>query len=110
MKISHLDASYIQNMKIKKNILVMRMYNWQLNPCEANGYLLTGHIKTFTKILLFPIVIAVSFFYCLYDGGLKEFPGMVREAFGDPPSCREYPNHWEDSRYARMKKIYEKGA
>ena len=110
MKISYLDAAYIQNLKIKKNIRTMRLFNWQLNPCEANGYLLTGHMKTSVKILFFPIVIIISFFYCLYDGGLKEFPGAVHNAFDDSLPCREYPNNYEDSRYARMKKIYEKRA
>jgi len=109
MKISYLDAAYIQNLKMKKNIHTARLFNWQLNSCEANGYLLTGHMKTSVKILLFPIVVIVSFFYCLYDGGLKEFSGMVRDAFDDSLPCREYPNDYQDSRYARMKKIYEKG-
>jgi hypothetical protein len=110
MKISYLDAAYIQNLKIKKNILSMRLFNWQLNSCEAHGYLLTGRMKTSVKVLLFPVVAVVSFFYCLYDGGLKEFPGAVHNAFDDSLPCREYPNNYEDSRYARMKKIYEKRA
>jgi hypothetical protein len=110
MKISHLDAAYIQNWKLKKSILGARLFNWELNSCEADGYLLTGRMKTSIKVLLLPVAIVVSFFYCLYDGGLKEFPDAVHDAFGDAIPCREYPNEYEDSRYARMKEIYEKRA
>jgi len=109
MRISYKDAAYIQNMKNKKNIRYMRLFNWDLNICEANGYLLTGKVKFSTKIFYTPIVIIVGFFYCLWDGGLKEFPSAIHDAFSDPMGAREYPNSWENSRYSRMKEIYEKG-
>lgn len=109
MRISYKDAAYIQNKKNKKNIRFMRLYNWDLNPCEADGYLLTGKVKTSVKIFYFPVVVIVGFFACIWECGLKEYPAVVHDAFGDPMGSREYPNKWDDSTYTRMKKIYEKG-
>ena len=107
MKISANDAAYIQNFKRKKNIWATHLYNWELTHCEANGLLMTGKFKISAKILLFPLVVVLGFFCCLFDGGLKEYPIAVREVFSDPMGAREYPNNYDGSRYARMKKIYD---
>ena len=105
MKISYKDAAYIQR---KTKIKSMAFYNWELQQCEADGFLLTGKFKTSAKIFLFPFIIILGFFICIVDGGLKELPDEIKMTFSEPMGAREYPNEIENSRYQRMKEIYNK--
>ena len=106
MKISYKDAAYIQ--KKTKKIKSMAAYNWELQQCEAGGFLLTGKFKTSAKILLFPLVVVLGFFICIVECGLKEFPSEVKMTFSEPMGAREYPDELKESRYQRMKEIYNK--
>lgn len=106
MKISYKDAAYIQ--KKTKKIKSMAIYNWELQQCEAGGFLLTGKFKTSAKILLLPFLVVFGFFVCMIDGGLKEFPREIKITFSEPMGAREYPDNFKESTYQRMKEIYNK--
>lgn len=108
MKLTPKDTIFIYNRK--HHLWQVYLYNWQMNPCEADGFHVTGEWKTSTKVLLFPIVFVLGFFICIWDAGLKRFPTVIQETFEPPMGLREYPNNFDNSLYARMKKIYEKNA
>ena len=107
MKINAKEAAYIQGFKKGASIRKTHLYNWELTSCEADGLLMTGKFNPVAKILLFPIVLVFGLVLCAVDGGLKEYPSAVRDVFSNPMGAREYPNTYNNSRYFRMKKIYD---
>lgn len=110
MKITWKEAAYILN---RENTRGMFCYNWTLEECDNNSVIaLKAKMKMIYKIILFPIGIIMSFFYCLFDGGLKDF-------FDTAIHCLDNPSPYygfctdikiENSRVSRMLEIIVKNS
>ena len=107
MKISIKEASYITG----SNRGIKFLASWRLEANEnENSFTLKGKFRTIAKIILFIPVTLFAFFYYLIDS-LKETPSMIKDAFSNPCTVKEFSYENEDypnSRYNRMKKVYEK--
>lgn len=108
MKITAKEAGFILGQK--KTHLGNYLIAWTLEPCRAGGFLLGGKFKTAAKIGLFLPVVIMGIFICAFDGGLRAFPHEISRTFDDFGCIREYPDKYPESRYSRMKKIFEKNA
>ena len=71
-KISYNDAAYILNYKYKHFFEKYCCY-WFIKMNNGNEGYIECNVKPFTYGLLFLPLCLFYFFYCLWDGGIKEF-------------------------------------
>ena len=70
-KISYKDFAYLMNYK-RRHPFIKYCCNCYLEERDAS-VLLTAKVKWPVYILLFVPVHIIIFFYCLWDGGIKEY-------------------------------------
>lgn len=108
MKITWKEAAYILN---KKNTRGMFCFNWSIEERENDTLALVSKMKMIYKIILFPIGIIMSFFYCLFDGGLKDFFDTAIHCLDNPSPTYGYScDKKYDSIYSRMLEIIIKNS
>ena len=77
-KISFAQANYILRRK-EKHSFERLFCDWKINVTSPNTGYITCTIKWWVYALLFLPVHLVTFIYCLWDGGIKEFRVQSRE-------------------------------
>ncbi len=108
MKITWKEAAYILN---KKNTRGMFCFDWSIEKRESDTFALISKMKMIYKIILFPIGIIMSFFYCLFDGGLKDFFDTATHCLDNPSPTYGYScDKKYDSIYSRMLEIIIKNS
>lgn len=89
----------------KKPHLIDYLVNWIIEEREG-GLTVRGNWYLLVKILGTLPLIALILIYSLWDGGLKNaFPEI--QCMWKIEPMYECTNYYTNSRYARMKKVYE---
>ncbi len=89
----------------KKPHLIDYLVNWTIEEREG-GLTVRGNWYLLVKILGTLPLIALILIYSLWDGGLKNaFPEI--QCMWEIEPMYECTNYYTNSRYARMKKVYE---
>ena len=107
-KISYADAKYIFNCK-KSNPIERFICNITLTDGTQGGgcFRLVSKVKLPYFLLMYLLIAVCQFFYCLWDGGLKDFRFMTNDD-RIVSNRLEYFSSNEDSIYQRMLKVWEK--
>lgn len=78
-KISYKEAAFIRNYK-RKHYFEKYCCNWYIEKKNANCGYMKLYMKKWIYAILFIPFHVLSFFYCMWDGGIKEMslcPRMV---------------------------------
>lgn len=101
MKISRKECIYIMNRPQK------RICNYELQKTSDITYRITPRVKLPIYILLFIPVHLLQAFYCMWDGGLKEFSIEPRQGCSET-FFKPCPYSPKDGRWERADEIYQK--
>lgn len=101
MKISRQECAYI--MKRPQGYF----YNYELQRTSDITYSITPIVKLLPYILLFVPIHICQAFWCIWDGGLKEFHIEPRRGYSQTFFKTDTHNP-EDSRWKRADEIYQK--
>lgn len=107
-KISYADAKYIFNYK-KSHPIERLICNITLTDGTEGGgcFRLISKVKLPYFLLMYLPIVVCQFFYCLWDGGLKEMRLMTNND-RIVSNRLEYFSSNENSIYQRMKKVWER--
>ncbi len=107
-KITHKNASYILNSKKINTFKNKAFFKHKLTETvNANKFYLQTDYRLWVKILFTIQVCLIILIHSLWDGGLQEGLSDLNNLW-QGKCITEEKNYYTNSRYARMKKVFDK--